>query len=85
MYIFVVERLIEKQDTPNIGFQFMYAFKNYDDARTYCETWIKDVLVNGDIDIQYFSDSNCDFISCKAQDRRYLFRIKESKLVESYE
>ena len=83
MYIFVVERLMEKQDTPNTGFQFMYAFKNYDDARRYCETWIDDVVVNGDI--RYFSDPYCDFISCKAQDRRYLFRIKESKLVESYE
>ena len=85
MYIFVVERLIEKQDTPNTGFQFMYAFKNYNDARMYCENWIKDVIVNSDIDIQYFSDPHYDFISCKAQDRRYLFRIKETKLVESYE
>lgn len=84
MKIFSVERWIERanRDHPNIGFQFMYAFKHEHDAIAYAERWIKNVLI--DPVIEHTSDSEADYIICQKHDVKYLFRIKEAELIESF-
>lgn len=86
MKIFIVERWIDRvnRDHSSIGFEFMYAFKNEQDAIAYAERWIKNVLI--DPVIEHTSDSEADYIICKKPDvnYRFLFRIKEAELIESF-
>lgn len=84
MKIFIVERWIDRvnRDHSSIGFEFMYAFKNEHDAIAYAERWIKNVLI--DPVIEHTSDADADYILCQKPDVKYLFRIKESELIESF-
>lgn len=83
MDIYVVERWTYKHNKPDTGFQFMFAFKNFDDAKAYAVSWIQHVLV--DPTIEYMSDAEGDYVICYFSEGKYLFRIKETTLVESFE
>lgn len=84
MNIYIVERCITNLYDEWKNFQFMYAFRNYKDAVDYAKSWIKCAV--GDLsDIDLGSVDGYNFVIGNRFDKKIVFRIKETALVESLE
>ena len=85
MFIYIVERLITTEEVNYViadNFKFMYPFKEYEDAFAYIVSWLKDVC-GTDVEYDFEPASEYNYVICRRLNKTYIFRIKETRLVES--